>query len=63
MLYQDKEIGHPSGLRRLRAWVGSLLRGRQPADLDLLAMSPHLKRDLGLLEGCATFRTDVRLRF
>jgi hypothetical protein len=48
MLYQDKPLG--------RGWIGarlglrllSALSGRRFADLDLLSMSPHLRRDLGI---------------
>ena len=48
MLYRDKVLGrHWIGIRAFVALRMALSRQRQE-DLDLLAMSPHLRRDLGL---------------
>lgn len=55
MLHRDKVLGrHWIGIRALVALRMALSRQRQD-DLDLLAMSPHLRRDLGL-------DSDLRLR-
>jgi hypothetical protein len=47
MLYQGKTLGNA----RLGAWllarVAVVLGGRRYADLDLLAINPHLRRDIG----------------
>jgi hypothetical protein len=48
MLYQDKTLGQASLGRRLAARMLTALSGKRYADLDLLSMSPHLQRDLGL---------------
>ena len=48
MLYQDKTLGRVGLTRRLAAWLVVAHRGRRVADLDLLSMNAHLKRDLGI---------------
>jgi hypothetical protein len=48
MLYQDKALGRPSIARRVASTLRAVLSGRRQADLDLLSVSPHLRRDLGL---------------
>jgi hypothetical protein len=47
MLYQDKTLGQAWIGARLAARLAILLGGRRYADLDLLAMNPHLRRDIG----------------
>lgn len=47
MLYQDKPLGQAWIGARIAARLAIILRGRRYADLDLLAMSPHLRRDIG----------------
>lgn len=53
MLYQDKILGRSSLLRRVRGRVAQVFGGHKPADLDLVALNPHLSRDLGLWDGQA----------
>jgi len=48
MLYQDKTLGQVSLGRRLAARLLTALGTRRYADLDLLSMSRHLQRDLGI---------------
>jgi hypothetical protein len=48
MLYQDKALGQPTLGTRIAARLAIVFSRRRHADLDLLAMSPHLRRDLGL---------------
>jgi hypothetical protein len=48
MLYQDKTLGRVSFGHRVTATLAHLLRKRRYADLDLLAMNRHLRRDLGI---------------
>ncbi len=48
MLYQDKTLGQASIGRRLALRLLAAFSSRRYADLDLLAMSPHLRRDLGI---------------
>jgi hypothetical protein len=48
MLYQDKTLGQVSLGRRLAARLFTALSTRRYADLDLLSMSRHLQRDLGI---------------
>ena len=48
MLYQDKTLGRVGLTRRLAAWLVVAHRGRRVADLDLLSMNAHLRRDLGI---------------
>lgn len=55
MLYQDKSLGRFSFWRRLRLRLRFPKRGRSLADLDILSMSGHLQRDLGIAEGQSGF--------
>ena len=48
MLYQDKTLGQPSIARRLVSALCVMFSTKRQADLDLLSVSPHLRRDLGL---------------
>jgi hypothetical protein len=48
MLYYDKALGRAGLARRLAAWVTARSRRRRLADLDLLSMNAHLRRDLGI---------------
>jgi hypothetical protein len=48
MLYQEKVLGQPALGTRVAAKLAIMFNRRRHADLDLLAMSPHLRRDLGL---------------
>jgi uncharacterized protein YjiS (DUF1127 family) len=62
MLYVDKIPGNVSLRVRLLARLSATFRRpRRMADLDLLAMSPHLRRDLGLSDGPVHGEKDVRL--
>lgn len=54
MLYQDRPLGRRNLWSRLVARVAQRRAARR-ADLDLLAMNPHLRRDLGLGEGLSDF--------
>ncbi len=47
MLYQDKTLGNAWIGARLVARLAIVFGGRRHADLDLLAMNPHLRRDIG----------------
>jgi hypothetical protein len=47
MLYQERVLGRPSLWSRIAARFVRR-RAAHRADLDLLAMNPHLRRDLGL---------------
>ena len=51
MLYQERVLGRPGLWSRLAARVAFRLATRKPADIDLLSMSPHLRRDLGMDDG------------
>jgi len=48
MLYQDKALGQPSVTRRIASALRAVFSAKRQADLDLLSVSPHLRRDLGL---------------
>jgi hypothetical protein len=48
MLYLDKTLGRAGVAARLFAWMALAIARRRHADLDLLAMSPHLRRDIGM---------------
>ena len=48
MLYQDKALGQKWLGTRLAARLLARFTTKRYADLDLLSMSPHLRRDLGL---------------
>jgi hypothetical protein len=58
MLYQDKVLGRRGAWRRMLAEMTAKLSRRHVADLDLLAMNPHLRRDLGLEDGQTGLRVD-----
>jgi hypothetical protein len=47
MLYQERVLGRRGFWSRLAARLAM----RRSADLDLLALSPHLRRDLGMEDG------------
>jgi hypothetical protein len=51
MLYQERVLGRGSLWSRLAARVVNGLSGRRTADLDLLSLNPHLRRDLGMEDG------------
>ncbi len=51
MLYQDRILGRHRLWRRLAAGLAIAWHGRRAADLDLLSMQGHLRRDLGLEDG------------
>ena len=48
MLYQDKALGRPTIAARAASALRSMFSTKRQADLDLLSVSPHLRRDLGL---------------
>jgi hypothetical protein len=48
MLYQDKTLGRTRPSARLFARLAIALARRRHDDLDLLSMSPHLRRDIGM---------------
>ena len=48
MLYQDRVLGHAWIGARLAARLAIMLGSKRYADLDLLSMNPHLRRDIGL---------------
>jgi hypothetical protein len=50
MLYQERVLGRRSLWARLTAGLVER-RHSHRADLDLLSMNPHLRRDLGLEDG------------
>lgn len=50
MLYREKPLGRASIGARLAARLALAFGGRRYADLDLLSMNPHLRRDVGLHE-------------
>ena len=56
MLYQERFLGRRSLWSRLAARVVMSLSARRAADLDLLSLNPHLRRDLGLEDGQAGIR-------
>ena len=58
MLYQDKTLGQASFGRRLAARLLAALSRRRYADLDLLSLNPHLRRDLGMEDG----QSGIRIR-
>lgn len=51
MLYQEKTLGQVWIGARLAAKLAIILGGKRHADLDLLSMSPHLRRDIGVETG------------
>ncbi len=48
MLYQEKALGQTGLGARLAARLALMFSRQKQADLDLLSMSPHLQRDIGL---------------
>jgi hypothetical protein len=48
MLYQEKVLGRSWIGARLAARLAIVLGRKHQADLDLLSMSPHLRRDIGM---------------
>jgi len=58
MLYQERVLGRSSLWSRLAARVVTSLTTRKAADLDLLSLNPHLRRDLGMEDG----QSGVRIR-
>ncbi|HVY51336.1 MAG TPA: hypothetical protein VHA07_07200 [Devosia sp.] len=48
MLYQDRTLGRATLAARLLARALMALTGPRHADLDLLSMSAHLRRDIGM---------------
>ena len=48
MLYRDKVLGQKWVGARLAARLLARFTTKRYADLDLLSMSPHMQRDLGL---------------
>ena len=48
MLYQDKALGQKWPGTRLTARLLARFTTKRYADLDLLSMSAHMQRDLGL---------------
>jgi uncharacterized protein YjiS (DUF1127 family) len=53
MLYQARILGRVGIGARLAATLAIILRRDRQADLDLLSMSPHLRRDIGVDRGFA----------
>ena len=58
MLYQERVLGRQNLWSRLVAQVAIGLSGKKHADLDLLSLNPHLRRDLGMDDG----QTGVTIR-
>ena len=58
MLYQERVLGRGSLWSRLFAQVAIGASGKKHADLDLLSLNSHLRRDLGLDDG----QSGIRLR-
>ena len=56
MLYQERVLGRASLWSRLAARLAIGLTTRKAADLDLLSLNPHLRRDLGMEDGQAGVR-------
>ena len=54
MLYQERVLGRRSLWSRLAARLSM----RRAADLDLLSLNPHLRRDLGMEDG----QSGIRIR-
>lgn len=59
MLYQDKALGQPSIARRVGSALRIMFSTKRQADLDLLSMSPHLRRDLGLQDAPGLASGDI----
>jgi len=60
MLYQDRTLGRHGWAVRMVARVAALFGQRRYADLDILSMSPHLRRDLGIEDGQGGLRSSGR---
>ena len=58
MLYQEKTLGQAGMGARFAAGVAMLFSRRRQADLDILAMSPHLQRDLGIEDARRVLRAE-----
>ena len=56
MLYQERVLGRRSLWSRIVAGLAMARAKRGVADLDLVSMTPHLRRDLGLMDGEAGLR-------
>ena len=55
MLYQERVLGRRNLWSRLAARVAIGFAGKKYADLDLLSMNRHLRRDLGMDDGQSGF--------
>jgi hypothetical protein len=55
MLYQERVLGRRNLWSRLVAQVALRATGKKHADLDLLSMNRHLRRDLGMDDGQSGF--------
>ena len=51
MLYREQILGRWGLWSRFTAGLAIAWHGRNQADIDLLSMNRHLRRDLGLEEG------------
>jgi hypothetical protein len=51
MLYQERVLGRRTLWNLLRAPFARRSAERRYADVDLVALTPHLRRDLGLDDG------------
>jgi hypothetical protein len=58
MLYQERVLGRTSLWRRLTSRIVIGLTAKKAADLDLLSLNPHLRRDLGMEDG----QSGIRIR-
>ena len=58
MLYQERVLGRTSLWSRLTSRLAIGLASRRAADLDLLSLNPHLRRDLGMEDG----QSGIRIR-
>ena len=56
MLYQERILGRTNLWNRLAARGAINLKAHRSADLDLLSMNPHLRRDLGMEDGQSGLR-------
>jgi hypothetical protein len=61
MLYQDRVLGRKGLWNRMAAGLAVAFSGKKAADLDLLSMNRHLRRDIGLDEGQGSLRPDAWL--
>ena len=58
MLYQEKPLGRVGFGGKIAARLAHMFSRQRHADADLLAMSPHLRRDLGLDGEQCSLRAD-----